>query len=61
MRASRVLFSGGITKPSRRITSGRRQFERLEPRCLLAADVVISEIMYQSFTDLGVPEDFREE
>ena len=37
--------------------------EALEPRLLLAADVVISEIMYQSFTDvaIGQPEDYGEE
>ena len=37
--------------------------EALEPRLLLAADVVISEIMYQSFTDVetGQPEDYGEE
>jgi len=61
MRASRGLYSKRIANPSRRVTSGRRQFERLEPRCLLAADVVISEIMYQSLTDLGVPEEYGEE
>jgi len=37
--------------------------EPLEPRLLLAADVVISEIMYQALTDpdLGRPEDYGEE
>ncbi|MGB2820196.1 MAG: CotH kinase family protein, partial [Phycisphaerae bacterium] len=40
--------------------SGPR-LESLEPRLLLAADVVISEIMYQSLTDLGRPEDYGEE
>jgi len=35
--------------------------EPLEPRVLLAADVVISEIMYQSFTDTGLSEDYGEE
>ena len=35
--------------------------ESLEPRLLLAADVILSEIMYQPFTDLGQPEDYGEE
>ena len=37
--------------------------EQLEPRLLLAADVVISEIMYQDLTDInaGMPENFGEE
>jgi len=37
--------------------------EQLEPRLLLAADVVISEIMYQDLTDIeiGLPEDPGEE
>ena len=35
--------------------------EVLEPRLLLAADVVISEIMYQSFTESGLPEDYSQE
>jgi len=37
--------------------------EQLEPRLLLAADVVISEIMYQNLTDpeIGLPEDVGEE
>jgi len=39
------------------------RLESLEPRLLLAADVVISEIMYQAFTDpdAGRPEDYGEE
>jgi len=60
MRASRMLFGRGLARQAR-VASGRRQFERLEPRCLLAADVVISEIMYQSLTDLGAPEDYGQE
>jgi len=37
--------------------------EQLEPRLLLAADVIISEIMYQDLTnvDIGLPEDPGEE
>ena len=35
--------------------------EPLEPRLLLAADVVISEIMYQSLTEAGAPEDYGQE
>jgi hypothetical protein len=57
-------FRCSINKPQARryrASFGRRQFEQLEPRCLLDADVIISEIMYQSFTDLGLPEDYREE
>ncbi len=40
---------------------GRPALEPLEPRLLLSADVILSEIMYQSPTDLGVPEDTGEE
>ncbi len=35
--------------------------EALEPRLLLAADVTISEIMYQSYTERGLPEDYGQE
>lgn len=50
---------------SRRITGNGRGavLEQLEPRLLLAADVVISEIMYQDLTNVGIglPEDPGEE
>ena len=36
-------------------------FEPLEPKQMLAADVIVSEIMYQSHTDTGDPEDYGEE
>jgi hypothetical protein len=50
---------------NRKITGDARGvvLEQLEPRLLLAADVVISEIMYQDLTnvDIGLPEDPGEE
>ncbi len=61
MRASRISRNKRQSRQLQRARFGSRRFERLEPRNLLAADVVISEIMYQSFTDLGAPEDYREE
>ncbi len=52
-------------KPASAGSKARRnhslRFEPLEPRALLAADVVVSEIMYQAFADAGQPEDYREE